>query len=443
MTDLESLIRDAFEPNTSRVDSDWDDVVRRARGRPARRPLAVLALAAFALAVGATALAETLGHGFSEWLTGKPGQPVSAEESKRFGEQNRSSSAPFPGETDLRELLRVEHDGQTYRLLGFRTGAAVCLKIAGADADEGGDVACVAADQLTRSNDLAVPLVVDKPVYETRPGDPPSPIATYGLVAAETRHVLLQGDDGIREVAVGNGAFLAVGPGTVIDHSTLRAFAVDESGRRHPVPLSPSLTIEIDLFKSGLPLRGPDRVERRVTGGTIGWLLRREPRGEPLPERLREVVAPASPPAENAPYLEPPAVDVSDFARMIQPHPADFLRMVLAVGRDDGHICSFLVSRGGVGGNCINSAAAFRGPLGPLVASWAYAGAGSQFLTLSGIASDDVARLELFLGTGEHWPVPLKDNAFVARVQRAKMPGRLVAYDDEGRVIGIAEQESY
>jgi hypothetical protein len=79
----------------------------------------------------------------------------------------------------------------------------------------------------------------------------------------------------------------------------------------------------------------------------------------------------------------------------------------------------------------------------PFTPGWTYAGAGSQFITLSGIATDDVARLELFLGNGERRRVALRNNAFVARVHRAKMPGRLVAYDEDGRVIGIAAHRSY
>jgi hypothetical protein len=432
-----SLERLVPEPSLA---PDWADVRRRV-GRT-RRPLAVLALVAAALVLGATALAETLGHGFSEWLTGDPGRPASADERAEFRATNEASAAPFPAETDLRELLRVEHEGKTYRLLGFRTGAAVCLKVAGVDPDEGGDVACVAADELAESRELALPLVVDKPLQDLRPGDPPSDVVTYGLVAAEARRVILDGDDGERDAVVADGGFLAIGPGPTTEHTTLRAFAVDATGARRPVPLAPSLTVEQDHFDTGLPLLGPDRVERRVSGGTIGWLARGEPRGAPVPPQLRaRMPRPTPRPAdwpEGMPFLGAPAA--GGFARVIQPDPADFLRVMLAQGAREGEVCWYSVSRGGVGGSCADPAAAF-GDL-PFTPGWTYAGAGSQFISVQGIATDDVARLELFLGTGERRRVALRDNAFVARVHRATMPARLVAYDREGRVIGIATQRS-
>jgi hypothetical protein len=56
---------------------------------------------------------------------------------------------------------------------------------------------------------------------------------------------------------------------------------------------------------------------------------------------------------------------------------------------------------------------------------------------VSGLASDDVARLELYLATGERVAVPLRDNAFIAEVARTKFPARLVAYHQAGRVIGV------
>jgi hypothetical protein len=80
---------------------------------------------------------------------------------------------------------------------------------------------------------------------------------------------------------------------------------------------------------------------------------------------------------------------------------------------------------------------------GPLTASWEYIGAGRQFLLGSGIATDEVARVELFLATGERRSVPLRDNVFVARALRARFPVRLVAYDRAGRIIGIQAHRGY
>jgi hypothetical protein len=63
-------------------------------------------------------------------------------------------------------------------------------------------------------------------------------------------------------------------------------------------------------------------------------------------------------------------------------------------------------------------------------------GSNNQYVTIVGLASDDVARLRLYLATGEYVPVPLRDNAYIAEASLAKYPLRLVAYDREGRVIG-------
>ena len=62
---------------------------------------------------------------------------------------------------------------------------------------------------------------------------------------------------------------------------------------------------------------------------------------------------------------------------------------------------------------------------------------GDQFWLLSGVASDAVARIELFLADGERWPVPLTDNTFAIQVPRTHYPVNLVAYDAQGHVIAV------
>jgi len=64
-------------------------------------------------------------------------------------------------------------------------------------------------------------------------------------------------------------------------------------------------------------------------------------------------------------------------------------------------------------------------------------GGANQYVWLDGVASDDVARMELFLASGERIAIPLRDNVFRVEVARIRFPIRLVAYDSEGRVIGI------
>jgi hypothetical protein len=412
--------------------ADWDDVVRRAATRSrVRRGAAVLALAAATLALGTVALAETLGHGFSDWLEGRPGTAASSEDEERFRERNERSLAPLAAEADLRELQRVEHERRTYRLLGFRTGGAVCLRLEGTDIDEGGDVACVSADELEESQDLAVPLKVDAPLHETAPGDPPSDVATFGLVAAEARRVVLVGDDGERDANVANGSFLSITPGPIREHTTLEGFVIDDRGIRLRIPLAPALGPEIDFFRTGLPVRGPGAVERVVRSGRIRWLERREPRGDAFPEAVRRRAG-EFPPGSFARIVTAPGA----FARMIHPDPNDFVRVLIGIPRkSSAEICYGEVTRGGTGGGCSAAARLFAEL--PFTAGWTYSGVGSQFVTAAGIATDEVARLELFLGNGERREVALRDNAFVVRAARAKFPARIVAYDAAGRVIGV------
>jgi hypothetical protein len=61
----------------------------------------------------------------------------------------------------------------------------------------------------------------------------------------------------------------------------------------------------------------------------------------------------------------------------------------------------------------------------------------SQYTQLSGLASDDVHELRVFLSSGDFVEVPLVDNTYRAQVGRSDFPIRLVAYDTAGRVIGI------
>jgi hypothetical protein len=57
---------------------------------------------------------------------------------------------------------------------------------------------------------------------------------------------------------------------------------------------------------------------------------------------------------------------------------------------------------------------------------------------LSGLASDAVAGVNVYLTDRERWPVPLKDNAFAVEVPRDHLAAGLIAYDKQGQVIAIA-----
>lgn len=59
-------------------------------------------------------------------------------------------------------------------------------------------------------------------------------------------------------------------------------------------------------------------------------------------------------------------------------------------------------------------------------------------MTAAGLVSDDVSRLVVFLTGGEEYELPFVDNTFAAVIARAKLPGRVVAYDEDGKVIGFS-----
>jgi hypothetical protein len=130
--------------------------------------------------------------------------------------------------------------------------------------------------------------------------------------------------------------------------------------------------------------------------------------------------------------------------RTIQPDPDDYLRIgvvALEAGGSlhDPHseLCAITIDRTGGGAGCGNFDRAFdRKPF-----TFGSSSSGSQYSVLAGLASDDVARLELF-SRGDRTDVPLRDNAWLVRVAGSDYPLRLVAYDDAGRVIGIDPYQS-
>ena len=61
----------------------------------------------------------------------------------------------------------------------------------------------------------------------------------------------------------------------------------------------------------------------------------------------------------------------------------------------------------------------------------------SQYTTIDGLVSDAVHDLKVFLASGDVIDMPLRDNAYRADVARSGYPIRVVAYDAQGRVIGI------
>jgi hypothetical protein len=129
------------------------------------------------------------------------------------------------------------------------------------------------------------------------------------------------------------------------------------------------------------------------------------------------------------------------FGRVVAPDAGRPVRVALTLstsrhgGRATG-LCSWLVfPGGGAGGGCAVRADLFKSD--PITVGGSLNSGSDQFMTLNGLASDDVARIVVFLANGQTMKVPLRDNTFVVDVARSKVPVRLVAYDTHGRVIGV------
>ncbi len=111
--------------------------------------------AAVLVALGATPLGAGIVRSvgdFSSWLRGTPGEPVSAEEQREFDEANAKSWAAFPGSPQLRELTSIEADGVTYRLVGFRSGTSLCIRIRATGEATGSTLRCAPVDDLKRDS---------------------------------------------------------------------------------------------------------------------------------------------------------------------------------------------------------------------------------------------------------------------------------------------------
>ena len=456
MTSLEERLREELAvlvPSVDDAPMSWEDALHRAERAPvrARGPRVrrsrgvVLAFAAAVLVVLALspvggAIAREFGD-FSAWLTGSPGEPASKVEQRAFDKVNKLWLG-FPEGPKLRRLIVSEAVGGTIELFGFRSADSLCLHIttAGIALHGTGATGCAPLEELRRAEAPAVVALADfsfgvEKVPPNEEGYKPARVqVTVGVVADGVKTVELTTNRGDRRDAiVANNAFLAVTEHPPLGLLTEKITVTSKEGERVAVPFAPQVYAGDEPTAKPGVAPGPQEVEREVKGGTIGWLLRGEPRGQSFEEA-----------GLTARELFPEGWRVG-FARVIKPDPRSLAQVAVALQHfkfPEGspfvshyEYCSYGVAPPrSAGAGCMPVDRLFLG--GPF--NYAMQSGGSeQYAWLDGLASDDVARMEAFLASGERIPVPLHDNVFRLGVARFRFPIRVVAYDSEDRVIGI------
>jgi hypothetical protein len=440
----EKLVREALErqvPLRQERAPDWQDVLDRARPPRVPRTLAAAAVVA-ALAVVASALAATGRDPFgaiSSWLGGAPGEKASRAEQAAFTGRQGASYAAFPAGVDVRRVGRAEAGGTSFTLLGFSSGHSLCLRVARAEQPKSrGANECVTRDELAASpapalvaSEARFYLGKNRPVVEGIFG-----LADDTVQAIEYR----RGRGPWARVAVANNVFLALDahvPGTFRHPNRVEPIvavrAVRRSGERVRVPFVAGFV----SYAGGVPavpsymafspsrpedLPGPTTVNRNVRATPPAWLARGDNRGSDWKPSGRSV--------EH--------LGIVVHSRAVQPDPDDPFRVGLFIVRNRGatRLCATgLRPLGGTTGvTCLRrTTEALLAEAGTV-----FTGPGmSQRPHLAGGVPDGVASLQLFLASGRVIPVALRDNAYVVSAPTSQLPAKLVAYDDEGRVVGL------
>jgi hypothetical protein len=439
---------DLFVPSVGTP--DWNDVLGRAGARTRtmriRAGLAAAALVAAGMLAVATPLGTAIVHGvgdFSAWLTGQPGEPVSEKEQRAFDEANARTWLGFPAGTQLRRLASAEAAGTKVKLLGFRSGETLCLRVVASGRAPGSAQSCAPLRELRTGEAPAHVILVDRGFgrgskrewYGTDRVSSSLVQVTAGIAADDVRSVALTDERGRHEVPVTANSFLYVAGEPEVGQR-VRAVSAETTTGSIPVPIA-----RAPFGVGGAPasgaVPGPNRVERVVEGGSIGWLDRREPRGESID------VVPAG-------RMRRHLVKNMVFGRVLAPPSEPTLRIALTlnVGReavsqlDPSGVCMWLLTSGsGGGGGCSPRKSLFA--KSPITSSTSLVSGSQAFLTADGLVSDDVARLAVFVTGGEEYDLPFADNVYAARIARAKLPARIVAYDAGGAIIGLSTIEDF
>jgi len=428
-------------PETRR---DWSDVLARSElaGRAVRTRRLVLATAigaAIVTVVTATPLGAAIARGFgnfSDWLSGKPGQPVSSTERRALEHPGPYSWALFPKGAKVRRLIVTKLDGVQYRLYGYRTGDMFCLRLATSPALLA-QTTCAPRSDLASKREPVLPLYVDAPVVsQKRAGGWLVPVkkssVTFGIVSDGVSGV--RGRTRSRDLAgiVASDSFLIVNPG---GGGRVRSVsASDAAGDAIAIPIAGPPKTPGDISDNGALMNklpsGPAfrMAKRQVTGVKIGWLARREPRGAVVPPRFPEMESGTT------------------FQRLLAPEPGA-LRIDVSLHRN-GYICMGFVSpqsESEDGYGCMTKERLTWGgggdpSMGTAHFLWREAVGlteGDQYVTNAGLVDDRVSRMMLLLVSGKRVPVTVKDNAFVYMVPRTEYPVLLLAYNSRGRIVGF------
>jgi hypothetical protein len=417
---------------------DWDDVLARSRAagkavRTRRLVVAVAIVVVTAVVLAATPLGAMIANGFgsfSSWLSGSAGSPVTGKQKSAFIESTRKSWLHFPRTASLRKLVDTTTEGVRYQLFGFKVGDSLCLRMIASGAARSANTGCVPRSELKARREPALPIEVDVLIVKRERRDKQVSYVgiaavTFGVVSDGVRRVEARTRSRVIEGIVKNDSFLLVN--SRVKKRIRSMLAVDCNGRASAIKFAPAEGSPLLVFERPKPSGYlPHAVERTVRGIRIGWIERREPRGEPIPHGHHRFITRGD---------FPPAV----FSRLIMPDPHGLVKMLVGL-RLGGELCVEVLLVGQADGSSCTTLQHLASPKNTLPFFWgeSYRSSTDQYELVTGMTGDVVARLTMFLSTGAQIPVPINDNAFAIQAPRATFPGELVAYDRRGRVIGIS-----
>lgn len=450
MIDVDDLLREELHRLVPvEAKPDWKAVVAASGLRRERLRARLGAGGALVLVAAVLGLTTPLGSalarglsGFSAWLTGQPGKPASTSQQHAFERANAHSWLAFPKGTQLRQLITTRVEAAQVQLLGFRSGnSAFCLRVVVQGMSRATTQSCASLDDLRLAGSPVRVVITDWPVGR---GDKTAWYGidrfhsahlqiTAGIADDSVRSVVLRDNQGSHRVVARSNAFLYVAKSPDVGQRITTITARTSRGVV-PVAFAPS------PFGFGGPVAATAapvvQVQRPLRGGRIGWLERRESRGQPLsvlPRRIR---------SELLGFRGGiPGQTRVVFGRVLTPEPDLPLRIVLTsnahhAGGPVAGICITIVGSDAAGGGCSPYPAIFANSP---ISVGSFGGGSGDYITADGIVSDGVARLQAVLANGQRLPVPLADSAFVVNLPRTKLPARIVAYDRAGKIVGASD----